>query len=187
MTWQVSYSVITPKGTTPFDEWFDSLPLDYFKDNPDAKGKNKFELLEESLSPPDPDPPLRILKEVSPLSSETTTSENETSVITTTTTVWESRRVYEIWNQQHNVIYNYKNGTDGLAITLEGLEYADVINLQYEDYKHLLPSNYLEEKPERNYWPSSDEISFRNQPGPFLNNFYNSVFGITNRSEEKEV
>ena len=187
MTWHVSYSVITPKGTTPFDEWFDSLPIDYFKDNPDAKGKNKFELLEDSLTPHDPDPPLRILKEVSPLSSETTTSETESSIITTTTTVWESRQVYEIWNQQHNYIYNYKNGTDGLAITLAGLEFADVVNQKYDDYKHLAPSNYLELYPERNYFPSSDEVTPRQFKKSFLNEFYNSVFGITNRSEEKEV
>jgi hypothetical protein len=52
MAYNVTTTTIIPAGAPEFDEWFDSIPVDYFTDTAGANGKNKFELLEECLAPP---------------------------------------------------------------------------------------------------------------------------------------
>jgi hypothetical protein len=190
MSWKITKSTITPHGTTQFDEWFDNLPIDYFKDNPAANGKNKFELLEEALTPGEPDPPLVIIKEVAPLSTTKETKETDTATIESTIEVWESRRVYEIWNQQHNMIYQYDlpYGKSGLEATIEILEkYGDVVNEPWEKWDTFIPVDEHPKETWRRITPEANLVVPREIKSPIILNFYKSVYGITYEETHEEI
>jgi len=169
MAWKITNVTIIPKNAIPFDEWFDSLPVDYFKDNPDACGKNKFELLEDTLSPPE-NPNIRIIAPVEPTSTTTVKTETDDSIIETTTEIWSSRMVCVMWEQQHLYKHNPVDGKDGLEDIIEKLQAVSTSDSEQDWY------NIVVKKTE------SGDIWLHGLVPPeyFLNNFYASVFGITN-------
>jgi len=100
---------IRPAGATPFDEWFDALPIDYFKDNPAAEGKNKFELLEDLLSPP-PAAQRVVENEVKvtvtePRVTKETRANDDGNNETITIFEWDTKEEYAHWAAFNDIIY----------------------------------------------------------------------------------
>lgn len=120
MAYNVTTTTIIPAGAPEFDEWFDSIPVDYFKDTPGANGKNKFELLEECLAPP---AEYQIENGISVnLPTFTTTRSKNVNqageIVYTSTNTWDSELDYRTYDLLSTVVFTNQEYLDWSLSTL---------------------------------------------------------------------
>jgi hypothetical protein len=125
MAYNVTTTTIIPAGAPEFDEWFDSIPIDYFTDTAGANGKNKFELLEECLASPTERQIDNAISVTLPTFT-TTRSKNVNQagdIVYTATNTWDSELDYRTYDLLSMTVFTDQEYLDW---SLSTLPYQDV-------------------------------------------------------------
>jgi hypothetical protein len=197
MPYKVTTTTIIPAETPKFDEWFDTLPIDYFKDTPIADGKNKFELLETQLSPAE-------IRQVDnaiqvdipyPISDTTTKETNENGdLIITGIKIWADEISYKKYQVLYWGIYTDQEYLDW---SLSALPYLDPTD---DDGINVVDGivTFTAEKISRMNEQLPEELKRNNHIGiwlrymnldktNFLTNTYNTTYSITPTITYEEI
>lgn len=120
MAYKITTTTTIPAGAPEFDEWFDSIPVDYFKDTPGANGKNKFELLEYCLSPRTERQIENAISVDLPVFTTTRSKDvNQNGSITyTTIDTWDSELDYRIYDLLSTTVFTNQEYLDWSLATL---------------------------------------------------------------------
>ena len=203
MSYQLVNTIITPAGATPFDEWFDALPIDYFKNDPYAGGKNKFELLEDTLNPP-PRPQRVVGNEIKvatpdPIVTKERSVFDSGEVHLVTISTWNSRYECGCWLSFGDVIYTNE---DDIEMNRTLLRAAGPTIIWPEAYRITIDSNtnkFVVNSETQAYLLNTFGITGIDTKGEvytryiaddsydFLNKKYKEIFNVTEQNTYAET